>query len=63
VDAELVLWEKAKEWVLAELNRKGPSADPLLDLLVHDTEVVRLTRKRMEELKEAQADASRNKAD
>ena len=58
VDAELVLWEKAKEWALAEFNKKGPSADPLLDLLVHDTEVGRLTRHRMEELTESQAGVS-----
>ena len=58
VDAELVLWEKAKEWALAELKKKGPSEDPLLDLLVHDTEVAKLTRQRMEELTEAQADPS-----
>ena len=55
MDAELVLWEKAKEWALAELNRKNPSAEPLLDLLVHDMEVARLTRQRMEELTESQA--------
>ena len=63
VDAELVLWEKAKEWALAEFNKKGPSLDPLLDILVHDTEVVRLTRQRMEELTKAQADKSRNEAE
>ena len=63
VDAELVLWEKAKEWAAAELDRKGPSADPLLDILVHDTEVARLIRQRMEELTEAQADKSRNEAE
>ena len=58
VDAELVLWEKAKEWASLEIMRKGPSLDPLLDILVHDTEVARLTRQRMEELAEAQADVS-----
>jgi hypothetical protein len=58
VDAELVLWEKAKEWALTEFNKKGPSLDPLMDILVHDTEVARLTRQRMEELTEAQADVS-----
>ena len=58
VDAELVLWEKAKEWALAEFNKKGPSLDRLLDILVHDTEVVRLTRQRIEELTEARADVS-----
>ena len=58
VDAELVLWEKAKEWALAELKKKGPSLDPLMDILVHDTEVARLTRQRIEELAKAQADVS-----
>ena len=52
VDAELVMWEQAKEWALAELDRKGPSAEPLLDILFHDTEVMRLTRQWMEELKQ-----------
>ena len=63
VDAELVMWEKAKEWASAEFNKKGPSEDPLLDLLVHDTEVARLTRHRMEKLTESQADKSRNEAE
>ena len=36
---------------------------PLLDILVHDTEVVRLTRQRMEELTKAQGDKSRNEAE
>ena len=52
VDAELVMWEQVKEWALAELDRKGPSAEPLLDILFHDTEVMRLTRQWMEELKQ-----------
>ena len=51
VDAELVMWEKAKEWALAELDRKGPSAEPLLDILLHDTELARLTRQRMDQLR------------
>ena len=59
----MVLWEKAKEWASLEIMRKGPSLDPLLDILVHDTEVARLTRQRMEELTEAQADKSRNEAE
>ena len=63
VDAELVLWEKAKEWALSELKKKGPSADPLLDILLHDTEVARLARQRMEELTESLADKSRKKTD
>ena len=33
----------------------GPSEDPLLDLLVHDTQVARLTRQRMEELQQSAA--------
>ena len=62
-DAELAMWEKAKEWAALEIMRKGPSLDPLLDILVHDKEVARLTRQRMEELTESQADKSRNKAE
>ena len=61
VDAELVLWEKAKEWALSELKKRGPSAAPLLDMLVHDTEVARLSSQRMEELTESRPDKPRNK--
>ncbi len=63
VDAELVLWEKAKEWASLEIMRKGPSLDPLLDLLLHDTEVARVTQQRMEELTEAPAVTSPDKAE
>ena len=63
VDAELVFWEKAKEWALSELKKKGPSADPLLDILLHDTEAARLARQLMEELTELLADKSRKKTD
>ena len=58
VDVEVVMLEQAREWATLEIIKKGPSADPLLDILVHDTEVARLTRQRMEELTEAQADVS-----
>ena len=59
----MVLWEKAKEWALSELKKKGPSADPLLDILIHDTEVARLARQRMEELTESLADKPRKQTD
>ena len=52
MDVEVVMLEKAKEWATLEIIKKGPSEDPLLDLLVHDTEMVRLTRQRMEELQD-----------
>ena len=55
VDAELVLWEKAKEWALSDLNKKRPSEAPLLDFLVHDTQVAHLTLRRMEELQQSAA--------
>ena len=42
--------EKAEGWATLEIIKKGPSADPLLDFLNHDTEMVRLTRQRMDEL-------------
>lgn len=56
VDAELVLWEKAKEWASLEIMKKGPSSDPLLDIMVYDAEVAELTRRRMEELTDGLAD-------
>ena len=51
-DAELVLWEKAKEWAEMEISRKGPSSDPLMDQLIWDSEIARLAHERMEELLE-----------
>lgn len=56
IDPELVLWQQAKEWAMAELLKKGPSADPMLDILTRDAELARLTKQRMEELKRAQTD-------
>ncbi len=50
VDVEVVMLEKAKEWATLEIIKKGPSADPLLDILSHDPEMARLTRQRMDEL-------------
>ena len=50
--AELVLWEKAKEWAEMEISRKGPSSDPLMDQLIWDSEIARLAHERMEELLE-----------
>jgi hypothetical protein len=50
VDVEVVMLEKAKEWATLEIIKKGPSVDPLLDILNHDTEMARLTRQRMDEL-------------
>ena len=63
MDAELVLWEKDKELALAEFNKNGPLQAPLLDILVHDTEVVRLTRQRMEGFTKTQADKYRDEAE
>ena len=50
VDVEAVKLEKAKEWAALEIVKKGPSLDPLLDMLNQETEIARLTRQRMEEL-------------
>jgi len=54
-DPELVLWQRAKERAAAEFNKKGPSEDPLLDILSQDADVARLTRQRMEELQQSAA--------
>ena len=51
-DAELVLWEEAREWAELEISRKGPSSDPLMDQLIWDSEIARLAHERMEELRE-----------
>ena len=51
-DAELVLWEEAREWAEMEISRKGPSSDPLMDQLIWNSEIARLAHERMEELLE-----------
>ena len=51
-DADLVLWEEAREWAELEISRKGPSSDPLMDQLIWDSEIARLAHERMEELLE-----------
>ena len=51
-DPELVLWQLANEWAMAELLKKGPSADPMLDILTRDADFARLTRQRMEEFRQ-----------
>ena len=50
MDVEVVMLEQAGEWGTLEIIKKRPSADPLLDILNHDTEMARLTRQRMDEL-------------
>ena len=50
-DADLVLWEEAREWAELEMSRKGPSSDPLMNQLIWDSEIARLARERMEELR------------
>ena len=49
-DADLVLWEEAREWAELEISRKGPSSDPLMDQLIWDSQIARLAHERMEEL-------------
>ena len=51
-DADLVLWEEAREWAELEISRKGPSSDPLMDQLIWDSEIARLAHERMGELRE-----------
>jgi hypothetical protein len=51
-DAELVLWEKAREWAEMEFKKQRPSIDPLLAYTLGEIEIPALALERMEELRE-----------
>jgi hypothetical protein len=52
-DPELVLWQEAQAWALAEVQRQGPAVDPLQRLLSENADqLADLTRQRMEALRQ-----------
>ena len=51
-DAELVLWEKAREWAEVEFKKQRPSIDPLMAFTLGEIDIPVLTQERMEELRE-----------
>ena len=51
-EPDLVLWQQAGEWASQELLKKGPSTNPVLDILTHDADLAKLTRQRMDELRQ-----------
>jgi hypothetical protein len=57
-DPELVLWQQAEAWAVAELQREGPSEDPTLALLVIDGKKARLARQRFAELRQGLEEGS-----
>ena len=48
-------WQRAKEWAAAELLKKGPPADPVLDILTREADLATLTHERKEELQQSAA--------
>ena len=51
-DADLVLWEKAREWAEMEFKKQRPSIDPLMAYTLGEIEIPALAQERMEELLE-----------
>jgi hypothetical protein len=51
-DADLVLWEKAREWAELEFKKQRPSIDPLTAFTLGEIEIPALAQERMEELRE-----------
>ena len=51
-DADLVLWEKAREWAEMEFKKQRPSIDPLMAFTLGEIEIPALAQERMEELRE-----------
>ena len=50
-DAELVLWEEAREWAEMEFKKQRPSIDPLMAYTLGEIEIPALALERMEELR------------
>ena len=50
-DAELVLWEEAREWAEMEFKKQRPSIDPLTAFTLGEIEIPMLAQERMEELR------------
>ena len=51
-DADLVLWEKAREWAEMEFKKQRPSIDPLTAFTLGEIEIPALAQERMEDLRE-----------
>ncbi len=51
-DAELVLWEEAREWAEMEFKKQRPSIDPLMSFTLGEIEIPALAQERTEELRE-----------
>ena len=51
-DAELVLWEEAREWAEMEFKKQRPSIDPLMAFTLREIAIPALTQARIEELRE-----------
>ena len=51
-DAELVLWEEAREWAEMEFKKQRPSIEPLTAFTLGEIEIPALAQERMEELRE-----------
>ncbi len=51
-DAELVLWEEAREWAEMEFKKQRPSIDPLMAYTLGEIEIPALALERMEEIRQ-----------
>ena len=51
-DADLVLWEEAREWAEMEFKKQRPSIDPTTEFTLGQIEIPALALERMEELRE-----------
>ena len=51
-DADLVLWNRAREWAEMEFKKQRPSIDPLMAFTLGEIEIPALALERMEELRE-----------
>ena len=51
-DAELMLWEEAREWAEMEFKKQRPSIDPLMAFTLGAIEIPALAQERMEALRE-----------
>ena len=51
-DAELVLWEEAREWAEMEFKKQRPSIGPLMAYTLGGIEIPELAQERMKELRD-----------
>ncbi|MQF69060.1 hypothetical protein FIM12_01800 [SAR202 cluster bacterium AD-804-J14_MRT_500m] len=52
-DPEMVLWEEAIEWAKTELLKQGPSAEPEIEMLFHNSKLSTLAHDKMDELRKS----------